>query len=1759
MDPLYDEDYDTSGAHSFLTKDCDEESMDIYSGLGDTPTHTTETPSMLFSPRVKESMDLYEEILTEEVRSKDSSFEELKARFLAAQSQIEELRTRLAQTETQNTGLNTENMRLKKNISSLLKTARQEVLRKDQEIKRLNQRTSSRISTNKESSPPTVDLPPPPPHTVDPPPPPVDPPPQTVDPPPPPVDPPPPPPPTVDPPPEVESQSLGQSSFELPPELGELDTPKPSKHKEQEPKSQTRSQPTDKRLKSSSEPGKDSDTNHRNRSRRAEKESRTKHKSHRLLKSSHSQEAEEHHRSESAKSPSSGSLDRKQDKAAVSESNQNSAEPKESRLRDSVREHRKDKHADRTREKKPSGSSRDRRNSTMKQHTDGAVESSKRKGDRADPSGEDRRKSERRREGENGKREKRSEKHKGSDRKRWKGEGRRKESREGERSIKDLEKPSEEEEEERNVPTRRQCLKENSPNRKLCFMETLNLTLSPVKKPQTPQGEEEEEEDGEIVSRDDDNQPNLEEFLIIDEIENSMNEMEIDHDKQYTKPSSAILTSTDEKCAMEKVEKDQSLTTRETSVVVVSEQPDLLPVPRPSECDLPEAKDSINADGPPLKRPVVAKESIIISTLPAENMQCPSPNHPVEMAELNPHGDEMVSISEDRKCSPSQNNKPENLSEVIESDEPIFLQSQPELQESPSTVPVDNKRMSSLSPITSPVPEEVKGTDHQESSPKGSDTVSSTITLEALPHGDISLPEAIYVLTRADDRERLSPSGPRSSASCVGVSKVSSTTEDMTSPGRRGSVEERTPVKGRGFCDRRRQRRATEEEEAAGAEPSSSGPLFYDEDSMMLTLKNLRSIPDVISPLRSPMPPAKRALAHRSSAKPPHVKSLQRDFYSTAVANSTKPNPNKETEYPDDPMTLDPRPVTGSSLTRLPGPSDGVSASSSDLEEGEILSDSNEATADTSPPKSSKPTRPAGAAHNNKPSPTSVPRTAERRSEGRARSPVTVSPSSGKSRFKKVCPAGAQTPFTTMQEVMDSLKKVRFQIRKKYMKLHKVFPKKSFYAMMDHFQQSFMEYVETAVFSEISTQVGELKARLRRLVVSVFMKVMNNGIVNRIFDLQASNLKRRLWEFVEVQLDYLFMDIQLALNAFCKPSATHAAASTERKVTSPTNGKIQKRRPLNASPTKSRPVQTTQRRIQPRPVAPCKTGLGRGKDIRIICMERRDAETNPPGAAFPPRSTPLTPEKGHRTPMLVSHNGTIPDRSDFEILTEQQASTLTFNLVRDTQMGEIFKCLMQGSDLLDTGVAAGDATSWSLSTPRKECLPGDSLLSIASPNKFLSPSKFASPGKFVTPTKFATSPSKLIGAWSSPSPSKLCSPQPKRLGTPLNPAMFDESCLLELPAGGAAAQRSYSLLAEDLAVSLTIPSPLKSDSHLSFLQPRTLDMMSTPESVISAHFGEDALLDGEDAWEQQDLHLALDTDNSSCCSSTSTASAAAGAGDTSTSTLFQFKPHLPMQAVVMERSNDHFIVKIRQSTVEDVTLTADDSLSRTLTEEDRCHGETRASEPHTAGRVPRALFLEKSFGKEPRAQKASPPPPEETIPAVASVEERASSADDMEISTASEGRLAIVEDASSGSTPGKAATGGACRKRKTPQQKTQAKRAKKEEGGRGRRKRRKASPTAREPRGSKQEKSGGAESPPKTPPSSLSAKNVVKKKGEVVVAWTRDEDRAVLLDLKTKGPSRETFSVLSEKLNKTSAQIAERFSQLMKLFKKQEKRDHSSP
>lgn len=612
------------------------------------------------------------------------------------------------------------------------------------------------------------------------------------------------------------------------------------------------------------------------------------------------------------------------------------------------------------------------------------------------------------------------------------------------------------------------------------------------------------------------------------------------------------------------------------------------------------------------------------------------------------------------------------------------------------------------------------------------------------------------------------------------------------------------------------------------------------------------------------------------------------EFTNTDVDGTTKTlDVNKENKYPGSPAEREAQNLVDK------GSSPPSNLSDTELEEGEILSESDETAADSPVPaaKRTKLARPV----KNKTSPRTVWNKAfKKRSAAskEANGAVGLASHSPKSRFKTVCPAATKSSFSTVEEVMETFRLVRAEIRKKYMKLHKTFPRKSFYGVMVNFQESFLEFVEGAYLGRICPQPGELKSKLKKLITSVFSKVSDNGIVKRIFEQQAIDLKMKLWDFVDVQVDYLFQEILSTLKNFC------VKAEAERNRPSKIEH-VSKQAPARGS---KYGLKEAQRAAAPSQVKPCaavpyRTGLGsRGKDIRIIPVDQeRKAESQPEGGSNrqtslqTPTMVPATPEKNHS--LIVPQNVSLLEKPDFELLTEQQASCLTFNLVRDTQMGEIFKCLLQGRDLEASSITT-DSTTWPLGTPRKD---GECFISISTPSKFDSPAKFSS--KLVTPPK-------VIAAWTSFSPHKTPSPR-SRAQTPLNPALFDESCLLEVPLENRA-QRSYSILADDLAVSLTIPSPLKSDSHLSFLHPANLHAMSTPESVISAHISEDALLDGEDATEQ-DIHLALDTDNSSCSSSNGKVSEALA-------TSFVFRPNQPMQALVMEKSNDHFIVKIRQAT-----------------------------------------------------------------------------------------------------------------------------------------------------------------------------------------------------------------------------------------------------
>lgn len=1033
------------------------------------------------------------------------------------------------------------------------------------------------------------------------------------------------------------------------------------------------------------------------------------------------------------------------------------------------------------------------------------------------------------------------------------------------------------------------------------------------------------------------------------------------------------------------------------------------------------------------------------------------------------------------------------------------------------------------------------------------------VSLDSLPLEGLSLTEAILVLAHDDAGDAAME--PDSSTGGAAGSKAGS------------AAGEKVP-------ERLNNHHVTPKKSfSPGKTPAacSSVPLIHDEDSMMRTLSSLKKIPDAISPLRSPVRISKRNLSHLQG-KPGHVKSLQKDFSSTPADGSLKKlDVNKENKYPRSPANRDAPNLTDKLSDLPPGLSD------TDLEEGEIVSESEEATAGSPAPAAKRAKLAAPGKNRASPKPhlkrkheerCGVSKDGHEAAVGSARSPRT--------RFKTVCPAATKSSFSTVGDIMETFKLVRTEIRKKYMKLHKSFPRKSFYGVMENFQESFLEFVDGARFGNICSHSPELKSKLRKLITSVFSKVSDNGIVKRIFEQQAADMKQKLWDFVDAQVNYLFAEIDSTLQGLCKPGRTNHKTSSRKEESSRQSPRNKPhRQPEAASPPMG---------VPPSRPCPYRTGLGsRGKDIRISHAEQEEkVDLTPPSSLavveFLPPKNPSTLEKSSSS-SVASHHGALADKTDFQLLTEQQASSLTFNLVRDSQMGEIFKCLLQGSDLLES---SGENGAWTLTSPRKD---GEAFIGVATPTK----------SKLLTPSKLDT-PTKLVAAWASISPRKLSSPRPKE-PMRLNPALFDESCMLEVPSqSGVPLQKSFSILAEDLAVSLTIPSPLKSDSHLSFLQPPCAGMhlmSSTPDSVISAHIGEDALLDGEDATEQ-DIHLALDTDNSSPdCSSSGASSPLA--------TPFVFKPDLPVEALVMEKSNDHFVLKIRQAgggvvpTDEDARKdTAKEGQTSTgLFEKLHQHCRSSSSEPsdpnpskppgHSETRSSSSSTLEDGSSPQSVSEDSSPNQTltnpdgdgldtdcqsadctivaeeshmgeEDTSPkcpadvvslqktigpsegpdvglnhreAAASLvsDVSASRTDETDVFQ-SEGRVPVTED--TGSSPQKPQTDQkTSRKRKKHQKKSKAKRSKEAES--------RSSSVRRD-----------EEEPPPAPvsPSSLSAKNVVRKKGEVVVAWTRDDDRAILIALKTKGASRDTFSALSERLNKPSEQIAHRFHQLMKLFKK---------
>ncbi|POI21345.1 hypothetical protein CIB84_014908, partial [Bambusicola thoracicus] len=511
---------------------------------------------------------------------------------------------------------------------------------------------------------------------------------------------------------------------------------------------------------------------------------------------------------------------------------------------------------------------------------------------------------------------------------------------------------------------------------------------------------------------------------------------------------------------------------------------------------------------------------------------------------------------------------------------------------------------------------------------------------------------------------------------------------------------------------------------------------------------------------------------------------------------------------------------------------------------------------------------------------------------------------------------------SNIQEIMQMLRAVRKQMRKNYMKFKVHFPVQHFHRIIESAIINFTSLIKHLNFSKMSTSGETLKLDICDIIESKLKQVKKNAIVDRLFEQQVLDMKKRLWKFVDEQLDYLFEKVKRILVKQCdviKLGNESEEGKLER--TGKQNHKICHKNDVQRSKKKSLKVRSqkpqeyilsNQSVDYQRPKCHHeKNKTDAPKTAFTKCLNSIDNTRNSQTKVQPTKENNLqytiTPLKGikHEKGFQQFRDANKSDLS-YDLLTEQQASTLTFNLVSDAQMGEIFKSLLQGSDLLEKSGSNIDRHDWEFRTPEKQFT--DNHKCKTNTSELVQ--------RIAAKEVHVESRSVEDISWAVVSPIRAPS-LTSRLQMSVDPDVLDESCMFEVPTSATSCRedecslqksKSFvsSILLEDLAVSLTIPSPLKSDAHLSFLKSEN-NSSSTPECVLSAHYSEDALLEGEDATEQ-DIHLALESDNSSsrssCSSSWTSRPVIPG---------FQCRSSLPMQAVIMEKSNDHFIVKIRRA------------------------------------------------------------------------------------------------------------------------------------------------------------------------------------------------------------------------------------------------------
>ncbi|XP_044286277.1 CASP8-associated protein 2 [Varanus komodoensis] len=707
-----------------------------------------------------------------------------------------------------------------------------------------------------------------------------------------------------------------------------------------------------------------------------------------------------------------------------------------------------------------------------------------------------------------------------------------------------------------------------------------------------------------------------------------------------------------------------------------------------------------------------------------------------------------------------------------------------------------------------------------------------------------------------------------------------------------------------------------------------TNPVSVDDDNSVLSidLNHMRHIPKAISPINSPIRPLAKVLRTESPFKG-LVKSYNLESAVVCPGRNQSSELNKENQKP---LHSDHQILVESQLTM----------SSDELEEGEIVSDDEEPKVERDLESCKKARRKVSPDSSNLSKSTCSLRTkitsssedTEKLASGKKNRPKDGNLMSS-SEMKKTKAVSIDclekivqitVEPSTVHEFMQMLRAIRKQIRKNYMKFKMQFPVQNFHRIIDSAILNFTSLIKYLDFSKMSKSSEALKLTLCEIIESKLNQIKKNSEIEYLFEHQQADMKKKLWKLVDEELDYLFDKIKKNILKLCNlisfENENDKGKLDKRTKRSPrclVNNKNERQK--SKKTTLNTRTQKSEESVLQKPVAGNQVLKKGHHETHKMDIHKNTAAKHKGSSSDNSKHSQTQAELFIDNPMKESalKNGQYgkegssvagdPPKSDISSgpLTEQQMSGLTFNLVNDAQMGEMFKSLLQGSDLSEKNDEFIDENQWEFRTPEKR-VP-DSQTCRNDPvyeSEEMIPKETQVECRVLDSIKWPIVSPERDSAFLT------------RLQIPLDPAILDESCMFEIPTSPALKKNETcisekpkslvsSILLEDLAVSLTIPSPLKSDAHLSFLKPDILG--SVPKDVLSAHFSEDAHLEEEDASEQ-DIHLALESDNSSSKSSCSSSWASMPAVPG-----FQYCPNLPMQAVIMEKSNDHFIVKIRRA------------------------------------------------------------------------------------------------------------------------------------------------------------------------------------------------------------------------------------------------------